>query len=161
MAQSTTMGARSVLERRFRMALLQGRRARPRSFAECRNFARRCAVADLVFPVLAVKRADTGVKVERVGSQAVQLVDGARAEVDAGGRGASEVEFLRRDVGQRIEEDIDAAAAAVAQRGGLQNRQHEVVTFPGAVGPHGLDRTSTRLNSRHSYVSRMLSSARK
>src|SRR3546814_2912454 len=95
MAQSTTMGTRSVLERRFRMALLQGRRARPRSFAECRHFARRCAVADLVFPGLAVKRADTGVKVERVGSQAVQLVDGARAEVDAGGRGASEVEFLR------------------------------------------------------------------
>src|SRR3546814_15091641 len=104
MAQSTTMGTRSVLERRFRMALLQGRRARPRSFAECRHFARRCAVADLVFPGLAAKRAATGVNVERVGTQAVQLVEGARAEVDGVGRGACEVKFLRGEGGLRAEE---------------------------------------------------------
>src|SRR3546814_1799853 len=54
--------------------------------------------------------------------------------VDAGGRGASQIEFLRRDVGQRIEEDVDDAAGAVAQGGGAEDRQHEVEALAGAVG---------------------------
>src|SRR3546814_4136321 len=119
------------------MALLQRGCALAGNRAEIRSGGGSGAVADLVVPGLAVKRADTGIKVEGVRSQAVQLVDGARAEVDAGGRGASQIEFLRRDVGQRIEEDVDDAAGAVAQGGGAEDRQNEV------------DRKSTRLNSSH------------
>src|SRR3546814_15245708 len=58
--------------------------------------------------------------------------------VDAGGRGASQIQFLRRDVGQRIEEDVDDAAGAVAQGGGAEDRQHEVEALAGAVGSTGL-----------------------
>src|SRR3546814_19753968 len=93
------MGARIVLERRFRTALLQGRRAGPWSFAECRNFTRRCAVVDLVLPGLVVKGAYTGVEFQRVGLQLVELADVARADINALGRGAAEIAIPRREVG--------------------------------------------------------------
>src|SRR3546814_17350006 len=94
------------------MALLQRGCALAGNRAEIRSGGGSGAVADLVFPGLAVQRADTGVKVEGVRSQAVQLVAGARAEVAAGGRGAYQIQFLSRAVGKRVEGGGESGSAA-------------------------------------------------
>src|SRR3546814_13533022 len=53
-------------------------------------------------------------------------------------RRAPEIELLWRQIGERIEKDIDNAARPVAQRRGAQDRQHQVEAFTGAIGPEGL-----------------------
>src|SRR3546814_16776781 len=71
-------------------------------------------------------------------SSDLQLVDAAGAGVYACGRRAPEIELLWRQIGERIEKDIDNAARPVAQRRGAQDRQHQVEDFTGAIGPEGL-----------------------
>src|SRR3546814_12633196 len=71
-------------------------------------------------------------------SSDLQLVDAAGAGVYACGRRAPEIELLWRQIGERIEKDIDNAASHVAQRRRAQDRQHQVEAFTGAIGPEGL-----------------------
>src|SRR3546814_18126637 len=68
-------------------------------------------------------------------SSDLQLVDAAGAGVYACGRRAPEIELLWRQIGERIEKDIDNAARPVAPRRGAQDRQHQVEAFTGAIGP--------------------------
>src|SRR3546814_18178912 len=90
-----------------------------------------------------------------------------------------EIKLQWREVGERIEEDVDDAPGAIAQRGRAQDRQHQVEAFASDVSAEGLaevllvvgkarfggdveqaehadggvnekaDRKSTRLNSSH------------
>src|SRR3546814_1455865 len=54
-AQITKKGARRILERGLRIALLQRRRIGSRGFAECRRLPWENAIVDLVLSVLAVR----------------------------------------------------------------------------------------------------------
>src|SRR3546814_11568629 len=64
--------------------------------------------------------------------------DVCSSDLYACGRRAPEIELLWRQIGERIEKDIDNAARPVAQRRGAQDRQHQVEAFTGAIGPEGL-----------------------